>query len=120
MLTLINQLIFPDSNTDFAVSYSDKLKVSKFWNIMKLTPSYKILTDKLFGDNKPDTKSIELLCRFFIETPEQLSDYNYEFLNQPYTNAKSNNKNFEIISDIILIKLNKSSVAYLHKTKINK
>ena len=71
---------------------------------MKLTSSYKTLTDKLFGDDKPDTKSMELLCRSFIETPEQLNDYNYESLNRPYTNAKSNDKDSEIISDIIILK----------------
>ena len=87
---------------------------------MKLTSSYKTLTDKLFGDDKPDTKSMELLCRSFFETPEQLSDYNYEFLNRSYTNAKSNDKVSEIISDIILKRLTISFVAYLHKTKIHK
>ena len=87
---------------------------------MKLTSSYKTLTDKLFGDDKPDTKSIELLCRSLIETSEQLSDFNYEFLNRPYTNAKSNDKDSEIISDIILKKLSISSVAYLQKLRSTK
>ena len=111
---------FPDSNNDFAVSYSDELTISEFWDIIKLTSSYKTLTDKLFGDDKPDTKSMELLCRSFIETPEQLSDYNYEFLNRSYINAKSNDKDYEIISDIKLKKLTISSVAYLHNTKNHK
>ena len=42
---------------------------------MKFNSSYKTLTDKLYGDDKADSKSMELLCRSYIETLEQLSNY---------------------------------------------
>ena len=42
---------------------------------MKFTFSNKSLTGKLYGNDKPDAKSIELLCLSNMKSSEQLSVY---------------------------------------------
>ena len=54
---------------------------------MKFTSSNKSLTDDLYVNDKPDAKCMKLLNLSYIKSPEQLSVYNYEFLNRQYLNA---------------------------------
>ena len=46
---------------------------------MKFTFSNKSLTSKLYGNDKPDAKSMELLYLSYIKSPEQLSVYIMNF-----------------------------------------